>query len=155
MAVRFFVFLLLVVVASCGDGPTEFEDYRNIVIASERWEAYELTDYSIDQHIGCFCGPPHEFTVIVKNGEIDDVIVDKEQLGGWDGFDPELIKAEALRKARTIEDVFDLIEDSLGDVATLEVEYDEQFGYPISVYIDQDEMIADEELSITMSNLQF
>lgn len=54
----------------------------------------------------------------------------------------------------TIDDVFERLENAYeNNAATVNVTYDEQFGYPTSVFIDQDERIADEEVGYTISNV--
>lgn len=54
----------------------------------------------------------------------------------------------------TIDDVFARLENAYeNNAATVDVTYDAQFGYPTSVFIDQSEMIADEEVGYTISNV--
>ena len=56
---------------------------------------------------------------------------------------------------KTVEGVFSAIEDAVGrDPATLEVSYDQRLGYPTHVFIDLDLMIADEEQTYILSNLE-
>jgi hypothetical protein len=52
----------------------------------------------------------------------------------------------------SIDSVFDLIQDAIENGAhDVNVTYDEQFGYPVSVSIDYNEQIADEELFLNIS----
>lgn len=53
---------------------------------------------------------------------------------------------------QSINDVFNIIEEAINNGAhEVNVTYDEQFGYPTSVSIDYNELIADEELFLNIS----
>ena len=55
----------------------------------------------------------------------------------------------------TIEGLFDILEDAIdSDAACINVEFDETYGYPISAYIDYNEMIADEERAWTIAGVE-
>jgi hypothetical protein len=57
---------------------------------------------------------------------------------------------------QTIEQLFDLIDKAeKNKVYRLVAEYDFDKGYPTSVYIDQDEMMIDEEMSYYVSDLKY
>lgn len=54
----------------------------------------------------------------------------------------------------TIDDVFQRLENAYNNNAErIDVTYDSQFGHPTSVFIDQSQMIADEEVGYTISNV--
>jgi len=55
----------------------------------------------------------------------------------------------------SVEQIFELIKSAIDkDAATIRVNYDFSYGYPTNVYIDYDERIADEEVSIRSSFLE-
>ncbi len=63
---------------------------------------------------------------------------------------PESLSFNAL----SVDDLFGLIDEAIkGGAARVDVRYDAISGFPREVYIDYDEMIADEELSLTANNL--
>ncbi len=54
----------------------------------------------------------------------------------------------------TISDLFDRVEQAQQSNAfVVEVEYHKKRGYPIEIYIDENEMIADEEIGYSVYNL--
>ena len=55
----------------------------------------------------------------------------------------------------SVDDLFKQIDEAISNGAEkVQVEYDPQFGFPTSIYIDRSSMIADEESSIKVSNFQ-
>lgn len=55
----------------------------------------------------------------------------------------------------TLDDLFNTVENAINSgAAEVRVEYDPQFGYPTSIFIDHDRRIADEEVFLSASNLQ-
>jgi hypothetical protein len=134
------------------------EDFSHIEDPHERWRAYDLQDYQIDQTWGCFCAPPHAWTAVIRNGEVVDVVVEPIQ-----GMDPDEVHARALELAWTVEDAFDQIGSVPGGrgmgngpgPAEFQVTYHSRFGYPESVYIDWHRGIADDELHTRLDNLRY
>ena len=142
---------LLFVLSGCSADDTGVvtvpPDYSHIPNPELRWAAYDLDDYTIVQTRACECLPPYEYTIIVRNGEAVDVEYDVDDGEPVDDFTPE--------DAYTVEELFDVIQRAEQEGAySIGVEYDARFGYPTSVFIDYDYNIADEELILTLSDLQ-
>ena len=78
------------------------DDFSDIEDPHERWRAYDIQNYEIRQMWGCFCAPPHEWTAIIENNQVVDVIVDPIQ-----GTDPVEMHARAMEMAWTVEEGFD------------------------------------------------
>ena len=115
---------------------TEFEANK------EKWESTEIEDYSFVLRIMCFCAPEttEPKTIVVKGGEITTV--------NGKPYDPEQNWGVV-----TISDLFDKIENiTPQNPAVLNVTYDTKYGFPSSLYIDRDEMIADEEIGYSVSD---
>ena len=56
---------------------------------------------------------------------------------------------------KTIEELFNIIDSKLeDDPFSYSLQFDENYGYPIDIYFDMDEMIADEEIGYTISNFK-
>ncbi len=102
---------------------------------------------------------------------------DYEYVGAWTGFYPEdyLAKTQvtvsagmvtdvssaspdtttipAPERFLTIEELFALIQEAITQgVSSIEVTYDETYGYPAELFIDHDERMADEEDSFIISS---
>ncbi len=121
-------------------------DFSHIADPRKRWQAYQLRDYVILQKRVCFCLDADKSRyIVVRNGEVIDVLdVDSgESLPKyqWDWYD-------------TIEELFDLADriDS-SDVAFAEIKYDPRFGYPVSINVDWQALVADDELWVQTGNL--
>jgi len=55
----------------------------------------------------------------------------------------------------TINSLFDFIERKLKEnPVVFQIEYDQDYGYPISMYFDISEMIADEEMGYNISDFK-
>ena len=81
-----------------------------------------------------------------------NVVVYKNQIVNVDGLSYDNEKHGSVL---TIDQLFDLIEESeKNNVHLLEVTYHSNKGYPISLYIDQEEMIADEEMGYYVSDFK-
>ena len=132
------------------------EDFSHIEDPLERWRVYDIQNYDIHQVWGCFCSPPHEWTAVIRNGKVVDVIVKP-----IDGTDPDEMHARAFELAWTVEEAFEQIRSMPGGwgqgngpgPADLQVTYHPRFGYPESVYIDWYHGIADDELHLQLDNL--
>jgi hypothetical protein len=116
----------------------------------ERWEAWHKDSYQMTVNLTCFCTMWGDYRVTVKNGAItsavqtstgDTVSVTSLELGG---------------RLLTIDDYFRFI-DTLraGEADSVRTEFHPQYGYPILIDIDYILEAIDDELTITISDLQF
>ena len=118
---------------------TDFELNKN------KWEALGIDSYTCTFQISCYCMREATLpkTVQVVNGKIvkvDGATYDEDEHWG----------------VQTISQLFNLIEQSEKEkVYTLEVDYHPDKGYPTMLYIDRDEMIADEEIGYYVSDLKY
>jgi len=125
-------------------GKVARELYRN----QQRWYAYNLKNYRYTLQISCFCTEEFRQPVIieVRNGKLKSISRPK---GG------ATIDLEAFERYSTIPKLFNLVKKAIADKADrITVSYNPKYGYPTSISIDQSEMIADEEIYLTISNFQ-
>lgn len=130
----------LLVAGCAGAGPAEIEGVEGeLERARQRWEAAGLADYRWTVTRNCFCidesrGPA---VVTVRDGAVTAV----ETVDGGRPVDPmyrDLFPS--------VEGLFAVIEDALArGAATVDVRFDAGSGVPLHVWIDYDEMMADEE----------
>jgi hypothetical protein len=135
-----FLFMLLIIV-SCNDT----DDSTGLVFDQdsydtnlELWENSGIVDYTFSQEYSSLStGPQSELTTVVKNGALDTIYSQSSE-----DEDP----IEYLVHYETINEVFDYIDsivescneainssDELMDGANIEVEYDDNYHYPIEV----------------------
>jgi len=138
----YFISLLAFLFLSCSkeksESPSDFELYKN------KWESLAVDSYSYTFQISCFC--------LMEATLPKNVVVYKNQIVNVDGLSYDNEKHGSVL---TIDQLFDFIEESeKNNVHLLEVTYHSKKGYPISLYIDQDEMIADEEMGYYVSDFK-
>jgi hypothetical protein len=104
-------------------------------------------DYSFHWRESCECTQETaaEMLITVTNGSISSAIyVETEQA----------VPAGVRSRLVTIDGVFDKIQDAIDeDAHAITIEYDTELGFPKSVAIDYDAQVADEELSLTISDV--
>ena len=142
---KFFLLVALIsLLASCNNDDENDKDFSSIENPRERWEAYGITDYVINERISCFCGGVLQWDLVVKNNIKSEVFFVQTI--------SNQTEAEIIENARTINDVFDFIQTiEKISVADFVVEYDTKYGFPTLVSIDYDLNIADDEIAYIYS----
>jgi hypothetical protein len=104
--------------------------------------------YTFHSRRSCECTTEatREMFITVENGSITTAIY----------VDDEMPVPQNLRDSLfTIESAFEEIQTAIDeDAHMIHVEYDATLGYPSSIAIDYSEQIADEELSLIISNVE-
>jgi hypothetical protein len=112
------------------------------------WASPNVTWYKLGFSRECYCTPEFRapYLSIVTNATITDVV------NVTDGA--SISSSEALfTEAYSVERLYETIQSALErDAFEVTVEYDATFGYPLSVYIDYDDMMADEETSVVINS---
>lgn len=120
------------------EGSDNADVQQNLDDARTLWASNDFSIYEYTITYQCFC-PTEElgpFTALVTEGEVTNLT---------EGSTKELATVQAL---------FDMIQEAIDEgAATIEVSYDETTGHPTSVWIDIDEMMADEEHGVTVTDL--
>lgn len=123
----FLVPFLPLFLASCG-GSELAENHR-------AWLGHDFDSYSFRLARFCFCAPPHDVSIIVKN----DVVVSAISPEGQGGAEPQ--------PWPTIDGLFDVVADAEArDADRLVVSYDPTYSFPSSIDIDYEEDRFDEEI---------
>ena len=132
--------------AGCGRLEDD-QDRRELLAARRQWRAQALTSYDFRYQNVCFCVTDHTAPVRleVRNGAISGAVrLDTGQRLGTETFS----------RYRTVDGIFDLIDQSIDeDAAQVDATYEASRGYPLSVYIDQDQRVADEEIGVQTGDL--
>ena len=113
--------------------------------ALERWEQAGIVDYSYTGAWTCFCPEDYraDAQVTVAGGTVTAV----------HSAAPDVETIPAPERFLSIEGLFALIQDAIaGGAARVDVSYDETYGYPVELFIDYDERMADEEDRFTISS---
>jgi hypothetical protein len=138
------VMLLLASAACLPTGPGDTAALRQGML---RWAARAPSSYDIVlRRTGCECTPAMLATVrvAVRDRDVQSVI---------DVDTGEPVTTQPFH-AMTVEQLFAVVSDALdGNAHSVTVEYDDDWGYPRSIYIDYDREMVDDELSITAQDL--
>lgn len=140
---RLLLLFPLLLVAGCSVLGPHSPERDALSAARARWAAAGAEAYTMTQVRTCFCpadasGP---FRVTVRDGAVQSVT-----------FEGEPVPAE---RALSVEALFRLVERALdAGAVTVDAQYDPSLGYPVRVYIDYNEQIADEEVGYTVTDFQ-
>ena len=129
------------------------EDYSSIANPLERWRAYNLKNYVIYEQRFCECFPPTFFNVIVIDNVVNDVEYELSEEFYYGRSENEIYNY-AKNNAMTINKAFSIIEQYDSIAHSINVEYDPRFGFPKTIYIDIDSLMADEEIVRKFDNLK-
>jgi hypothetical protein len=112
--------------------------------ATSSWEEAGLVSYTYVYQRSCYCLPEDTTPKVVE--VVDGVVISVDDVSGNDDNIP------------TIEGLFEEIQRAIdsnpfraieSNAFRVDVQYDAELGYPLSIYIDYEEFIADEELIIS------
>lgn len=107
---------------------------RELGEARAIWKKAKVSGYRLKISRGCFCAPPRSVKVTVRKGTVVNV-TNKGWYGPW-----------------TVGGLFRTVAESIeGEAAKLDVNYDQQLGYPRSISIDHIAMAVDDEIGYTAS----
>ena len=141
--------LLLSVFSSCNSDDIVTEKQRVLNQAIQLWQSQQIENYIWNERISCFCGGVLEWDLFVKDKIKEKVEFDETNLPQGQTYD------DILEGAKTVEDAFDFIETLLSkDIASLIIEYDDQYGFPTEINIDYDFQIADDEIAYLYTDFE-
>lgn len=137
-------FLLVFLISSCKNESINFPE----MLTHAQWQAFNIDNYEFEQRVVCFCAPPagrfHKITV--ESGAIVEII---------DLAEERSLPSENFSFFKTISHLLEFVESINPDsVAIFNIEYDSNFGFPSSIYVDYDHRIADEEIGYETKKFQ-
>jgi hypothetical protein len=124
-------------------GPVVAESQSVLDTAKSSWEEVGLVTYTYVYQRSCECLPEDTAPKVVE--VVDGVVV------SVDGQPVQAVERSGnYDNIPTIDGLFEEIQRAIESNAFLvDVQYDDELGYPLSIYIDYDEFIADDELIIS------
>ena len=139
--------LALALVVGCSNSPLD-ESADDLEEARARWAQQGIADYRFDVATSCFCmfEATLPITVTVVNGVPTSTIYADSGVAAPPQFSDG---------KQTVPQLFDLIAERIArKPAELVVTYDPALGYPVSIRLDMDRKMADDELRVTVANFQ-
>lgn len=114
------------------------------------WQSKRIANYQIQIQRICFCVPEITKAIVVdvRGGRV----VSSRYA---DGSPIPASAAAHFANASTIDQLFALISNATNQrYAKVEATYNPTYGFPQSIYLDQDAMMADEEVGYSISNFR-
>ena len=138
----FFSFL-----AGCNNSDNDSSEQQALNDALNKWSAADTGNYTFNYQLLCFC--PQEFTDPIMVNIVNDSV-----LSAISRTTNLPVTDQVRDTINSVEDMFSILQQAIDTRAnTITVNYNDELGYPESIYIDYDERIADEELTLTSDNL--
>lgn len=112
-----------------------------------QWKKAKIHDYTYEFRRSCFCLQDYTKPVLisVKKGKITQAFLKENN---------KPLTDELKGNRQTINMLFLAIQDAIDKKAhNIKVKYNKQYGYPMSISVDYNEQIADEELYLYAKDL--
>ena len=106
-----------------------------------------VSNYQFNFRWICYCVPEYvdPVNISVRENRIDSAVFVEDDV---------LVAVEGLERYRTIEGLFDLLQEGIDKNAhSISAEYHSELGYPVKVSIDYEEYSIDEELGFEIDSL--
>ncbi|HUF00028.1 MAG TPA: DUF6174 domain-containing protein [Anaerolineales bacterium] len=146
---KLFFIVMALILTACSVG-NALGSQSEIEQNKEKWQDANISHYRYYLSISCFCIFSQDMPLVieVQDGEI----VSMEYQSGKE-IDPANL--ELFEKYATIDRLFAELEaDMNGEADKVMVEYDSTYGFPTQVTIDFVEEATDDELYLTISNVE-
>jgi hypothetical protein len=146
LAMRIHLAFALALAACTGSGSSTPEE-TELEAAQSKFQTNMADSYTFHVRRSCECTAEtaSEMRVTVVDGAITGAIYVENETA---------VSSQTLEHVMTIDETFEEIQSAIDEgVHVLHVEYDTELGYPTSISIDYSAQIADEELSLTISNV--
>jgi heat shock protein HslJ len=122
-------------------------DLALLQAAKTKWDSHSAQFYTILSQRYCEC--TDEAAVHMQISVLDNSV-----LSAFSVNTEEVISTEIREEIQTVDNLFTLIETAITDNVSIEVTYNQEFGYPETVKIDLEEIQVDGGLHISLSNLE-
>lgn len=112
------------------------------------WTKQKIANYRYTLSRSCFCVPEarQPVKIEVRNGKLTSIVA----ANGGKAVNPEYFS-----QYDSIPKLFDIVQDAIARKAhRISVTYHPTLGYPTKIEIDYDQQMADEELYLTVENLE-
>ena len=139
---RLFAGLALLLATSCSDSTAPGQKITELGVARTRWASRGYRDYSFTFTALCFCANVHPIRAVVVRDSVTTAV--------------DLVTNQPVdaRLVQTVDQLFAFIQDRIGKpVAKLDVTYDAQLGYPITIEYDGAANAADDEVTYNVRDV--
>ena len=144
-----FIFMALAL-AACSAIAGAAGNQSEIEQNKEKWQDANISHYRFHLTVGCFCVFREDMPLIIEVRDGKTVSLEYQN-----GSRIDAESREIFRKYETIDLIFAELKAGLNGAAdAVTVEYDLTYGFPTQATIDVFKETADDELFLTISNLE-
>lgn len=143
---KILLFTLTIILAACSSAaPNEFEKNQNL------WNEANISHYRYTLSLSCFCAFMDDMplTVEVENDKVVSITSGKGII--IDSTNPSY---SIFENYVPMENIFAQLKSALDEADEVTVGYDATYGFPTSIAIDQIKEATDDELWITVENVE-
>jgi hypothetical protein len=138
--------LFFTVACSSEDSITPSPIEMELSTAIKKWNDSKINSYSYTLTVSCYCIDTEPNDIKVVNNKI-------KKVNGKSVTEDDL--ENIYWNVKSFDEIFEIIDEKLKDNPFLyTIKFDQSFGYPIDIYFDMDEMIADEEIGYYVTNFK-
>jgi len=139
--------LLAVLLTACASLAGQASDEVNS--DQSKWQDANISHYQYELTIGCFCVFSQDMPLVI---EVKDGKAVSMKYKNGKEIDPAFL--EQFQRYDTIDKIFAELEKAQSEAEKVEVTYDETYGFPTQITIDQAVQAADDELYLSVSNFE-
>lgn len=122
-------------------------DLSSLQSAKSKWDSNSIQFYTIQSQRLCECLPN-------VSDKMEISVSDNSVLSAFYIDSDNLASTEIQQRLETVDSIFALIEKAIADKVSIEVTYNEEYGYPEITKIDLEQLAVDGGLYIKLSNLE-
>lgn len=138
--------LFFTVACSSEDSITPSPIEMELSTAIKKWHDSKINSYSYTLTVSCYCIDTEPNDIKVVNNKI-------KKVNGKSVTEDDL--ENIYWNVKSFDEIFEIIDEKLKDNPFLyTIKFDQSFGYPIDIYFDMEEMIADEEIGYYVTNFK-
>lgn len=123
------------------------ETMQTVIDKKNEWKAKDISNYSFVWQNSCFC--MREYTQPIKVHVSNGIIVEANYLDNGNK-----VGTEVKESIKTYDQIFALLEKYVGNAAKTSINYDDKWAVPKSIFIDRDERMADEEITLSLRDFK-
>jgi heat shock protein HslJ len=129
------------------ENDTSSNDLASLQSARKKWQSNTKQYYTIQSQRICFCMP--EMSAHMKINVLDSSILSATDINSG-----AAISKNIQNEVKTVDDLFNLIEQAIADDTSIEITYNEEYGYPETTKINLEQIAVDGGLHINLSNVE-
>jgi heat shock protein HslJ len=130
-----------------GEVGYQSSDLASLQSAKTKWDSHSVQFYTIHRQRYCEC-------VTEMSAQMKISVSGNSVLSAFDLDTDEVISKEIQEEIKTVESLFAFIKKAIENSVSIEVTYNEEYGYPETSRIDLEQLAVDGGLHLTLSNLK-